>query len=370
MEPYEKIYVQPDFLETEHGKIPCETCHGGDPKEPDWQKAHKGIVRDPTFPDPAESCGECHENTVSTAPKSLHFTLAPFRTVIETRATKKSDSLAKVLEAEQRHCGGCHASCGQCHVSRPNYVQGGFLAGHLFQKKPPMDTTCASCHGGRVHREFTGARDGYPADIHYADEEMTCMDCHTAEEMHADAKGAATRFDLSTRPRCEKCHPDAVSETPKTRSHALHKDKVACQVCHALASRHCFNCHVGTDKKGLPYFKCSKTVNLFKVGLNPNPGKDRPHAFVVLRHPPADPGLFDFYVKEGLGDFEKLATWKLSAPHTIQRTTPQNKACNNCHGNASLFLQQKDLADFEKEANARVIVPDARLPKPVEEVKK
>jgi thiosulfate/3-mercaptopyruvate sulfurtransferase len=58
----------------------------------------------------------------------------------------------------------------------------------------------------------------------------------------------------------------------------------------------------------------------------------------------------------------------MDTPHTIQRITPQNKSCNNCHGNASLFLQETDVSDWEREANARVVVPKESLPEPIKEV--
>lgn len=367
MEPHEKIYVDPSFIKTDHGEIACETCHGGNPKDPNWQSAHQGIVRDPTFPDADRACGECHEDIASTAKNSLHYTLAPFEKVIKARANKRDEGIVeKVCQSKERHCNACHASCGQCHVSRPDYIEGGFLRGHLFQKIPCMHTTCASCHGGRVYGEFTGANDAYPADVHYAKAEMTCMDCHTGKEMHSDATGVATRFDLPERPRCKNCHKDVVSEKPKTDSHAVHGDKVACQVCHAVGYKNCFNCHVGTDKNGLPYFRSGKTEMLFKVGLNPRKTEDRPYDYVVLRHPPADPKLFDFYVKNGLSDFDKLPTWKLDTPHNIQRITPQNQTCNNCHGNAALFLKEKDVTGWERKANAGVVVPEAKIPKPID----
>lgn len=368
LEPYEKIYVNASFLKTAHGETGCEGCHNGNPKDPNWQTAHKGIVKDPTFPDGDRTCGKCHDDVTSTAKNSLHYTLGPFTYVTNTRANKKDKGvLREVSKAKDKHCGACHSSCGQCHVSRPDYVEGGFLAGHLFQKTPPMDTTCASCHGGRVYGEFNGANEGYPPDIHCAQNEMKCMDCHTAKEMHADATGVNTRFDLKIRPQCEKCHQDAVSEKPKVESHGIHRNRVACQVCHSVAYKNCFVCHVGTDKRGLPYFKAGKTEILFKIGLNPNKTKDRPYEYVVLRHPPATRTIFDFYVKNGLADFDKLPTWKLSAPHNIQRVTPQSKACNNCHGNTKLFLRKGDVTDSELKANAAVIVPNAKIPKPVEE---
>ena len=368
-EPHERVYVNPSFLNTDHGRIPCEACHKGYPQEPDWQTAHEGLVRDPTFPDADEACGECHENTASTAKNSLHYTLAPFENTIMARANKKEKGiLERVSRARERHCSTCHSSCGQCHVSRPNYVEGGLLAGHLFQRSPPMDITCASCHSGRIYKEFTGGNDDYSADVHYDKIHMTCMDCHTGTEMHADARGVATRFDLPERPRCRNCHSDVVSESPKTGAHKIHRDKVACQVCHGRANKSCFNCHVGTDKQGRPYYKSRETRILFKIGLNLNKTEDRPYNYVVLRHPPADPALFDFYVKDGLSDFERLPTWKLGTPHNIQRVTPQNKTCNSCHGNASLFLRKEDMADWEQEINAKVMVPEAKIPAPVSDL--
>ena len=183
--------------------------------------------------------------------------------------------------------------------------------------------------------------------------------------MHADASRVNNRFNIPERPNCRNCHEEVVSAEPKTKSHMIHKDRVACQVCHAQANKNCFSCHVGTDKKGLPYFKCKETKILFKIGLNPNKSEDRPYDYVVLRHPPADPGLFDFYVKNGLSDFDTLPTWKLATPHNIRRITPQNKKCNNCHGKASLFLNKDYMAEWELKANAGVIVPEARIPKAI-----
>ena len=205
----------------------------------------------------------------------------------------------------------------------------------------------------RPRKSFSGIRN------------MTCMDCHSSMEMHADAKGVANRLDLPERPRCESCHWDVISENTSTESHKTHKDKVACQVCHGTAYKNCFGCHVGTDKQGRPYYKSKETKMLFKIGINPNRTQERPYEYVVLRHPPADPGLFDFYVKDGLSDFDKLPTWKLDTPHNIQRVTEQNRNCNNCHGKASLFLRKEDVTDWEQKANAEVVVPESGIPLPV-----
>ena len=366
MELYQKIYVKPTFLETEHGQIPCEVCHGGDPRDADWQTAHKTVVRDPTAVNADRACCDCHEDVVAEAVHSLHYTLSPFRKAIAGRmGYHHVDFHNQVDRAMDNHCRACHASCGQCHVSRPDYVGGGFLDRHHFKKTPPMDITCASCHGGRVYGEYTGANEKYIADVHYESGDMTCMDCHKAAELHADGRGVKTRFDLPQRPRCDKCHEDAISAESTIPSHQIHRDKVACQVCHGQANKNCFVCHVGADRKGLPYFKCKNTTFLFKVGRNPYKSEDRPFEWVVLRHSPTDPGLFEYYVPGALDNFDVIPTWKLDTPHNIRRITPQNQACNNCHGNISIFLAKDDVSTGELKANTGVWVCEESIPKPV-----
>ncbi len=367
MEPYEKIYVSRAFLESEHGQIGCTACHGGDPSRHDWQSAHRGLVKDPTWPDPQKACGECHADITATAAASRHYTIAGLGRAIATRMGPAPDDVRQALEgARQKHCSQCHASCGQCHVSRPDYVHGGFLAQHRFQRTPPMETTCASCHGGRVFGEFTGQDAKVPADTHFEAAEMACRDCHGAEGMHAAAEDGTNRFQSPLRPRCEGCHPlDAEGMTSDI--HRTHDRKLACQVCHARAVKNCFGCHVGTDDRGLAYYKCKETRLDFKIGRNPNPGPDRPYTFVVVRHVPIAPDTFAHYAPSALKHFDARPTWKLDAPHTIGRRTPQNAACNNCHGNRRLFLAPADLAAWEVAANRAVVVADEHLPAAVAE---
>ncbi len=75
--PHEKLFVDSEFAEDEnHGEIGCEECHGGDPNEPDWKKAHEGLVKDPSYPDPSEVCGSCHEEIAENYQTNLHISLA------------------------------------------------------------------------------------------------------------------------------------------------------------------------------------------------------------------------------------------------------------------------------------------------------
>lgn len=166
---------------------------------------------------------------------------------------------------------------------------------------------------------------------------------------------------------CSACHAEL--DSTGNRHHAQHVVDLACQVCHAQANKNCFQCHVGTDNKGLPYFKCKETQMLFKIGRNPQQTADRPFKYMVLRHVPATPALFDSYAKNALDRFDSRPTWKRDAPHSIQRRTPQNNGCNNCHGNTDLFLRSEDVTEWERRANEPVIVPEANLPQSIKEVK-
>jgi hypothetical protein len=364
LEPYEQVLIDDEFLEEDpHGEIACENCHGGNPQASRMKAAHKDLVPDPTYPDPSKTCGECHEEIVARNTSSVHITLNPYKHIIGMRASTKKGVRKKVSKAMDTHCFTCHSSCGQCHVSRPDSVEGGFVQGHLFLKTPPMDTNCTSCHGSRVEMEYLGKNQGIPGDVHYTKRGMQCIACHTGEEMHGMGKDYTYRYDVENAPRCEGCHEDAVSPKADIKTHRIHNGKVSCHVCHSVAYKHCYNCHVGKDAKGLPYFKTDKTELTFKIGLNPYPSKNRPFKFVTLRHVPTSKGIFDFYVKDGLTNFDVLPTWKLATPHNIQRKTPQTESCKSCHGKNELFLIEQDVTPEERAANKGVIVPEDAIPR-------
>ena len=366
MEPYEKVLIDDEFLEEDpHGEVACETCHGGNPKAANWDAAHQGLISDPTYPDAAKACGECHEEIVEKNKTNVHVTLNGYNDIIGTRANADKAVRQRVFqEGMKNHCYSCHSSCGQCHVSRPDSVEGGFVEGHLFKNTPPMETNCTSCHGSRIEKEYLGKNKGYPRDVHYAKKGMRCIACHTGEEMHGTGKSYNYRYEVENAPRCENCHQDAVGPNAKIKAHKLHQGKVSCHVCHAVAYKNCYNCHVGKDARGLPYYKTEKSELGFKIGLNPNPSNVRPYKFVTVRHIPVSRGTFDFYVKDGLANFDSLPTWKLATPHNIQRKTPQNNSCKSCHGKKKLFLLEKDVIPEERAANKKVIVPEDAIRRP------
>lgn len=366
--PHEKIFVDSEFAEDEnHGLMGCEECHGGDPNEPDWKKAHNDVVRDPSYTDLSETCGICHEDIAENFPTSLHASHVPFKTIIGARTSDDEAVYPKVDAAREAHCTSCHSTCGQCHISRPAAVGGGLLDSHLFQKSPPMHTVCTACHGSRIEKEYMGKNKGIPPDVHKT-KYFKCKKCHTADEMHGDGNEYANRYEVENAPKCKNCHEDIYADTAENaRQHQLHKDRVSCQVCHSMPYKNCFSCHFGKDKLGYKYFKTKGSTLQFKIGLNPLQSDKRPEKFVTLRHVPVDHGSFRFYVDNGLTNFDRLSTWKLATPHNIQRKTPQNASCNACHGTAALFLLEKDVKPEYLNANRTVILAADQIPQKVKE---
>ena len=359
LEPFEKVLVSKAFLETEHGQIACTKCHGGDPAAIDKTTAHAGMDPYPALNSPDASCGECHEEIVATARNSLHATLSTFTTVLKARADM--NKWPEIDAARKNHCAACHtSSCGGCHVSRPRFAKKGFINGHIFQKHSDPFNQCTACHGSRVGNEYYGMRG--QGDVHVAKYDMDCISCHTDKEMHAAApEGLPGRYYLKEKISCTDCHQKL--EYGSVRDHNIHIGKVQCQVCHSQTYVNCYSCHVGKDENGVAYFQNQREVEEMKIGLNYD--KDAPGAiydFMLVRHEPTDPNVFDYYVKDAFTNFDKVPTWKRTSPHNIQRKTWQTANCNNCHGNRELFLSAKDQLAYEQKANARVVVPDDRVP--------
>jgi thiosulfate/3-mercaptopyruvate sulfurtransferase len=358
LEPEQKVLVSEEFLESAHGELACIDCHGGDESAPDKESAHQGFDAHPSINNPQETCGECHEEIAETAPRSLHATLSTFATFLQKRTS--ADTWPDVDKGRERHCVSCHASCGACHVSRPKYVGSGFVNGHVFSAQPDPVNQCATCHGSRVGNEFFGNRG--QGDVHLRKFTMSCNDCHGGEEMHAAApEDLENRYHLKEASSCKDCHQDL--QFGSVREHRIHNNKVQCQVCHSQTYTNCYSCHTGTDEDGIAYFVNNLDFEDMKIGFNPDRIPGNNYKFVLLRHVPVDPKVFDPYIKDGFPRFDVAPTWKRTSPHNIQRRTWQNVTCNNCHGQRDLYLSDDDLFDYEKKANFGLTVTDQQIPK-------
>jgi hypothetical protein len=112
--------------------------------EPDWKKAHVGVVKDPSFPDPSETCGSCHEDIAEHYQSSLHISLSPFKKIIGTRANPEEGRAQKGRCRSRRPLHLLPQQLRTMSHKPPEAVEGGLLESHLFQKK--------AAHAYRMHR--------------------------------------------------------------------------------------------------------------------------------------------------------------------------------------------------------------------------
>ncbi len=371
LEVQDKVLVKEEFLDTVHGRVACTSCHGGTEPAKDRAEAHVGLIPNPSAEE-EPFCATCHADQVEAFRKSLHYTnngIVNLETgVLAPRVNPEKVDVLQV--AVDNHCASCHiTTCGDCHVNRPEWSGGGFLAGHQFRKTPNPVLNCMACHGSRVQKEMLGQgpKDQFPdivPDVHWAPLGMDCTACHTGEWFHSPSEEYARRYDNKEAPRCEDCHAGA-PEFAKVTAHQMHAMETSstllqCQVCHAQPYNNCAGCHVGKDDKGLPYFKTDRSWFDFKIGRNPDKSEDRPYDYVVVRHVPVARDTFAFYGEDLLSNYDAEPTFKYATPHTIVRVAPQAESCGSCHNNAELFLTEEDVPEDEREANREVIVD--RLP--------
>jgi thiosulfate/3-mercaptopyruvate sulfurtransferase len=355
-----------EYFASVHGAIGCVDCHGGT-SAGTKPAAHEGLIRDPSE-DPVAACGGtgCHEAIAQATQNSIHRRLTGYRTMIEARAgipVEGDEALAAGFEVS---CNRCHTTCGQCHVSRPYSVEGGFIASHRFNREPSMVNQCTACHGSRVGDEYQGKHKdlipGYLYDVHFLKNSTLggkhCVNCHPGQEMHSGA--GEHRYAVAQMPRCEDCHDGSQQAN---EYHRTHWGELSCHVCHSQDYKHCDACHVPDGLRERSYLG-------FKIGKNPLPDV-REYEYVTLRHIPIVRETYSGWgYTGGLPQFESLPTWKYTSPHNIRRWTARTdttggQGCSDaCHDSPAttegFFLRQVDLDRHPDDAgaNAPYIVPD------------
>lgn len=359
VEAWEKVLVDADFVTSTHGELGCRACHGGPDGVLEKDEAHQDVVADPSAGD-AAVCQTCHATIVADVMKSLHATQQGYHTAFTARSGLPATD-ATYQQMFTARCATCHATCGQCHVSRPVSVEGGLVSEHAFRKMPSQTENCTACHGSRVGDEFRGRNSGVPEDVHYLNG-MNCMSCHDDVELHGDGTTPTDRYHVEGGPACATCHADANSASASLIWHSAHAGKVACQVCHSESYKNCYSCHVQLDSQGLDF----PSEMDFRIGRNPAPTTQHPHDYVVVRHVPIVPDTFAAWDLE-LPDYASVPTWRLATPHNIQKNTSQTESCNTCHGSLDLFLTSAYIEDLitsglmvddEVEANESVVVDE------------
>jgi hypothetical protein len=362
--------VDKEFVDSTHGQVGCISCHKGKNVD-DKDKAHEGLVKDPSEEDGGGVCRQCHEGITSTYKNAMHYNLTGIKDIVGTIISPHQMKDTLLPAAWKLDCANCHASCGSCHVAWPKVAEGGLLNRHTFEKNPPMEKTCYACHGSRFAGEYMGLLGPSP-DVHYEKYQMVCTDCHKGSQLHNTRPEGVKRYYATETPRCEQCHPDAVSGKSAVAMHNAHKkDELACTVCHATEYFNCTNCHVSLDVKEAGNIKVifpSDPLETFKIGKNIDRSPGNPYAYNLVRHTPmkkdslASLRYFQEVLtgkpgpKDLIANYDALPTWNSASIHTIQLKTKQNSSCNACHGHEELFLTKDDLKPDDPKANLKVIV--------------
>lgn len=367
MEVWEKVLMSGTgldlYLESAHA-FECVVCHGGHEGIHSKDNAHEGMIADPSFGE-NNSCARCHDViSHNFATSSLHSTMQGYHTMFEQRTGRSIHSQEGIEAKFEAQCNKCHATCGECHISRPKSVGGGFIQSHLIRKTPDMSNQCTACHGSRVGDEFQGRNEGFRADVHYVPNAMRCTACHVADEMHGDGTNYPYRYAVQNGVTCRDCHDVTANQN---EYHAAHGANFACQVCHSQDYKNCNDCHAGTGISQPSWMQ-------FKIGRNPLPN-DREGDIVVLRHVPISENTYLSWGVETT-NYPSLPTFKYASPHNILRWTErtevqEGQSCGSaCHSTPNSadgwFLRQSDLDALanprERQANQSLILPDGPPP--------
>ena len=325
------------------------------------------MLRDPSE-DP-DRCLFCHAQPVGELnavdpvgyKASLHLNLWGERAQVELRTdcelpTDTLNTDNQCAAGFQNRCSGCHTTCGQCHVSRPKSVGGGFpktfaYLSHRFRKTPHMTEQCTACHGSRVGTDYLGQLDSNEPDTHY-ERGMQCSACHSAQEMHGDTQFEGAHYDhryqVKTMPRCEGCHEDLAPNDFHAAHVGVAGRNLQCQVCHSQPYKNCTNCHALTPEG----YEIDPSTVGFKIAHNPRRDTRGEYDYVVVRHVPVHPDSFAAWDVEATS-YGAEPTWKYASPHNVRRwtaqtTVPDGGACAaSCHGAAGgaegIFLREADL---------------------------
>ncbi|KOH45723.1 cytochrome C [Sunxiuqinia dokdonensis] len=217
------------------------------------------------------ACISCHTETHKEVMASSHWNWERL-SYVEGRGISASgkntllNNFCIGSNSNQQACAACHigfgmnddhfdyknalnVDCMVCHDNSEEYKKGTSMAGYPdrtvnLQKVAqsvgtPQRNNCGSCHffsggGNNVKHgdlevaQLSTTRD---VDVHMAVNgmNMSCVDCHTAENHQIIGKLYSVSTNNTDRATCEQCH----TNTPHF-SHVLnrHGSKVSCQACH------------------------------------------------------------------------------------------------------------------------------------------
>jgi len=170
--------------------------------------------------------------------KSLHYT----NKGLEYWYSKEQGGLERLtgIPFSKLDCTRCHVrTCDTCHKKE---VDGKPI---YSLETARGQEVCQNCHTVDALEKVKKNKEASGLDVHFKNE-MKCMDCHSAREIHGD--GIA--YNSIQQPgamdtKCENCH----SPLPESTSHTVHKGQLDCNACHVRNVPTCYNCHFDTRVK-------------------------------------------------------------------------------------------------------------------------
>lgn len=188
-------------------------------------------------------------------------------------------------------------SCADCHKTPGDKVS---------------DATCLGCHTRQ------GLEMKVSTDVHHA-KGMTCMNCHTAREMHGDGKRYASMLSPGAMDaKCENCH----AKPAVNAAHQAHGDKLACAACHTQTVVACSSCHfdsqvVGGGRRSIQPPMANFLFLVRRDGSN----KVYPATMQTLTY--------------------KGKSFAVIVPYSAHTIAKQARGCGDCHGNANVQSYSK-----------------------------
>lgn len=386
IEPYDRVYLggsgYEQFKNDIHGKLPCESCHGGIANTDDKNLAHSGNFIAKPSSNPAVACGSCHPNIVNQAKNSIHAEGWGQKNMVSLRSGLGNiphgfDNLSDEMKlGYEKNCAKCHATCGDCHVMRPQAGGGGLYRSHQFVKTPDMVDHCTTCHTSRGGHAYFGVAPGTVPDVHLTKRGFKCLNCHTKNELHGDGKIYDQRYKIAGLPDCEDCHSGINNSNI---FHTAHTNTFSCNTCHSQDYNNCGSCHIGGSGARVPAYLG------YKIGMNPIPDTKPGYKYALLRRSLSAPDSWMEYGTSNLANFNAAPTYKYTTPHNIIKITPRTGYKNDsgnwvaydaancmiaCHisknsdgsfNNKELYLFDEDCLSWEKPANVNIVV-DGKLP--------
>lgn len=219
-------------------------------------------------------------------------------------------------------CKNCHTpSCDVCHKTE---VNGNPVYSTDVSRSQDM---CLKCHARETAIMNINKKEN-TEDVHFA-AGMTCMDCHTAREMHGDGiKYLSMKQEGVMDVSCEQCH-DTIS---KTTSHTIHGENVDCKSCHIRQVVSCTNCHFETMVKEGKRVAIPVSGWEFLMNYNGKVTSANMQTFVVSGN----------------------QTFLMFAPQYSHSVSKEGKKCEDCHANTNVEEIEKGTINLTWLENGKV----------------